>query len=98
MEEVYAFDGRVAARWPKQIQIVPDDPQAFLDYLRRANLECDPYWHGEEIWVSAGSRPLVVRSEGAERVRYSVQARSTRAGRQMRGVAIEPLPAIASTE
>lgn len=95
MEEIYAFDGRVAARWPNEIQVVPDDPQAFLDYLRRASLGCDPYWHGDEIRVTVGSRPLVAQCEHAERVRYSVQAKATQSGRRMYGIAAEALAPVA---
>jgi len=87
MNETYAFDAHVAARWPNQIQLVPDDADAFLAYLQRAELECDPFWHGEEMRVSVGSSRLIAQSEGAERVRYSV----TRRGSRMFGVELEPI-------
>ena len=93
MEEIYSFDCRVAARWPNQIHVVPDDPQAFLAYHRRANLNCDPYWHGDEIWVSIGNRTLIARSGDADQVRYSVQAKATRRGRLMYGVGLDALAA-----
>lgn len=91
MEETYTFDARIAERWPQQIQVVPDDRAAFLAYLERAQLTCDPFWHGDEIYVTVGNQALIQNSEGAERVRYSVQAKATRAGRQMWGVGLEPI-------
>lgn len=87
MNEQYTFTARVAERWPNEIQIVPDDPEAFLNYLARAQLQLDPYWHGPEIWVSVGSQRLVAASEGAEWVRYTV----TKRGSRMYGIALEPI-------
>ena len=91
MTEIYRFTARVASRWPsempKEIQIVPKDPQAFLAYRDRAGLTFDPYWHGAEIWVSVGSQELVARCENAERVEYAVERR----GDRMFGVDLVPL-------
>jgi hypothetical protein len=91
MEEVYCFTAQVAERWPNEIQIIPDDEQAFVDYLQRARLECDPYWHGPAVYVTVRRRELVERSEGAARVRHCVQAKQTRRRREMRGVSLEPI-------
>lgn len=84
--EVYTFTARVAERWRNEIQIVPDDPDAFLAYRDRAGLRLNPHWHGEEIYVSVGKRELVERCGNARRVRYSV----TRRGSRMFGIALEP--------
>jgi hypothetical protein len=92
MEEVYSFTARVAERGIRQILIVPEEPQAVLEYLERAQLPSEPYWRGDVICVPVGRQALVEQSDGAERVRYSVQAQTTRRGRQMWGVALAPLP------
>jgi len=92
MEEVYGFTARVAERGIRQILIIPEEPQALLEYLERAQLPSEPYRRGDLICVSVGRQALVGQSDGAERVQYSVQAQNTRNGRQMWGVALAPLP------
>ena len=92
MEEVYSFAARVAERGMRQILIVPEDPQALLEYFERAQLPSKPHLRGDIICVSVGRQALVEQSDAAERVQYSVQAQNTRSGRQMWGVALAPLP------
>jgi hypothetical protein len=92
MEEIYSFAARVAERGIRQILIVPEEPQALLEYFDRAQLPSKPYLRGEMICVSVGRQALVEQSDGAEMVQYSVQAQNTRRGRQMWGVALAPLP------
>jgi hypothetical protein len=92
MEEVYSFAARVAERGIRQILLIPEEPQALLEYFERAHLESKLYWRGDVICLSVGRQALVEQSDGAERVQYSVQAQNTRSGRQIWGVALTPLP------
>jgi hypothetical protein len=57
MEEVYSFAARVAERGIRQILIIPEDPQALLEYFERAQLPSEPYWRGDVICLS-GLRTL----------------------------------------
>jgi len=91
MEEVYSFAARVAERGIRQLQIVPEDPQALLEYFERAQLPSRLYLRGDLICVTVGRQALVEQSDGAERVQCSVQAQNTRTGRQLWGVALAPL-------
>ena len=43
MEEVYSFTARVAERGIRQILIIPEEPQALLEYFERAQLPSKPY-------------------------------------------------------
>jgi hypothetical protein len=92
MEEVYSFAARVAERGIRQIVIIPEEPEELLEYFERAQLPAKLYTRGDEICVSVGRQALVEQSDGADRVQYSVQAQNTRSGRQLRGVALTPLP------
>jgi len=92
MEEVFSFTARVAERGIRKILIIPEEPQALLDYLERAELPSAPYRRGDVICVSVGRQALVEQSDGADRVQYAVQAQNIRSGRQMWGVALAPLP------
>ncbi|HUE13311.1 MAG TPA: hypothetical protein VMR25_04005 [Planctomycetaceae bacterium] len=92
MEEIYTFTARVVERGVRQIQIVPEEQQALLEYFERANLSSDAHWRGDVLCVSVGRQALVAQSENAERVRYSVHAQKTRRGRQIWGLALEALP------
>lgn len=83
----YTFTARVAERWPNEIQLVPEDEPAFLEFVNRSGIESDPYWHGAEIFITVGARALVDRIGTAERVRYTVENRGTR----MYGVGVEPI-------
>ncbi len=94
MNEQYEFAARVAERWSNgQIQIVPDDLAAFREFRTRANL------HGNDDWIESDQGPyvtvsaksLVARSEGAERVVYTVEARGEGANRRMYGVDLRPI-------
>jgi hypothetical protein len=91
MEEVYTFTARVVERGTRQIQIVPEEQQALLDYFERVNLSSDIHRRGDVICVSVARQALVQQSENAERVRYSVHAQKTRHGRQLWGLALEAL-------
>jgi hypothetical protein len=91
MEEVYSFAARVAERGMRQILIVPEEPEALLEYFERAQLPTELYLRGDVICVTVGRQALVEQSDGAERVQYSVQAQNTRSGRQLWGVALAPL-------
>jgi hypothetical protein len=92
MEEIYTFTARVVERGIRQIQIVPDEQQALLEYFERANLSSDAHLRGDVICVSVGRQALVEQSEKADRVRYSIQAQKTRRGRQIWGLALQALP------
>ena len=91
MEEVYSFAARVAERGIRQLLLVPEDPQALLEYFERTHVPSKPYLRGDVIYVSVGRQALVEQSDGAERVQYSVQAQNTRTGRQLWGVGLAPL-------
>ena len=94
IEEVFVFDARVAERWTNgQVQIVPEDADALVEYHQRARLDTRLDWHGDDVYVTVSARELITAIEGAERARYSVQAKEVDGSRQMWGVAIEPLPA-----
>jgi hypothetical protein len=88
MAEIYSFTARVVARRKYRIGISPEDRDAFMDYLERVGLSGIRYFHKGPglIWVN--NRNLVEAASGADRVRYSVEMRSTR----MFGVKLEPLP------
>ena len=60
MEEVYSFAARVAERGMRQILIIPEDPQALLEYFERARLpstlycaaKCSASPWGAKLWLS----------------------------------------------
>lgn len=92
MEEIYTFDARVAERWASgEVQIEPEDREAFLAYHKRARLDTRPDWYDGKLYVTVGAREFIANSQGAERVRYSVQAREIGGQRQMWGVALEAI-------
>jgi hypothetical protein len=91
MEEVFSFTARVAERGMRQILRIPEEPQALLEYLERAQLPSEPYRRGDVLCVSVGRQALVEQSDGADRVQYAVQAQNTRSGRQLWGIALAPL-------
>ena len=42
MEEVYSFAARVAERGMRQILIIPEEPQALLEYFEAHNCRPNP--------------------------------------------------------
>jgi hypothetical protein len=90
-DEIYTFSAAVAQRWGNgQIQITPDDWDAFVAFIDRTGITTDINWHPDRL-VTVSRRELLARVEGAQRVRYSVRAKTTRRGREMWAVDIEPI-------
>jgi antitoxin (DNA-binding transcriptional repressor) of toxin-antitoxin stability system len=88
--EMYTFSATIAARWggkTPQVQIVPDDPQAYLAWRSRVGLTGNVEWNGPELQITVSAGDFVARCEGVRRVRYTVR----RAGRQMRAVDLQPI-------
>ena len=73
MEEVYSFAARVAERGIRQILIIPEEPQALLEFFERAQLPSKPYWRGDVICVSVGAQPWL--SKATERKGCSMRSR-----------------------
>ena len=86
--EIYSFTARVVVRRKYRIGIVPEDRDAFMDYLERAGLSRIAYLNRGECLVWVNNRTLIEAANDAGRVRYSVQKRASR----MFAVNLEPLP------
>jgi predicted HicB family RNase H-like nuclease len=88
--ETYEFTATIAERWggkTPQVQIVPDDPQAYLAWRERVGLGGNVTWNGPQLHVTVSGASFVARCQGTNRVRYKVR----RAGSQMRGVNLQPI-------
>jgi hypothetical protein len=86
----YTFAATIAERWggrTPQVQIVPDDPQAYLAWRARVGLDGNVEWNGPQLQITVSAAEFVARCEGAQRVRYTVR----RAGSQMRGVNLQAI-------
>ena len=88
MSEIYTFTGRVVGRLTNRIKIIPEDRDAFLDYLERAGLSVTAYRDGQEYRVWVSNPKMIAASKGAERIKYSVQRRG---GARMFGLSLESL-------
>ena len=88
MAEIYSFTANVVARLKYRIRISPEDRDAFMDYLERVGLSGIPFLRKDACLISISNRNLIEATNGADRVRSSVEKRATR----MFGVQMEPLP------
>ena len=92
MEEVYSFAARVAERGMRQILVIPEDPQALLEYFERAQLPSKLYLRGDVICVSVGRKLWLSKATELKECSIRSRRKNTRSGRQMWGVAHAPLP------
>jgi hypothetical protein len=88
MEEIYSFTAKVVAKLKYRINIAPENPDAFIDYLERVGLPGIRYLPKGVCLISICNRKLIDATKGADRVRYSVEKRYNR----LFGVKMEPLP------
>jgi hypothetical protein len=94
MAEQYSFTARIAERWPNlrptQLQIVPDDWDAFEAYIQRTGITTDIGWHPNH-YVTVSTREFVARAENVGRVRYTIQPLDCADGRRIRAIDLEPI-------
>jgi hypothetical protein len=90
----YTFAATVAENWvgnQHQLQIVPDDFDALVEFYRRDGITTDPYWHPNG-YVTVNRRDLVARAEGASRVHYTLEGRDVRGVRRWAyALGLEPI-------
>jgi hypothetical protein len=88
--EPFVIEARVAERWggrQRQVQIVPQNADAYLAWRNRVGLGGNLHWKGPHLLVTVSTAEFVRRCEIIERVRYTVR----RVGRQMRGIDLQPI-------
>ena len=84
--ETYTFTAKVIGRAKDRIDLSPENPDMFMDYLVREGLPLSRYYAKGSCVVSIRNSKVIDAAGSADRVRYTVK----KLGKRLIGIKLEP--------